>query len=174
MSVSGNVVGILAVIIFNLSYLMRARKNIIFFNALSRLLYVLQYILIGAFEGAVLDISAFVVSILCSNRHKGFVKNHLGLTILLSDIFLIGAGLLFYKNVFTLIAIMGVLFETTALWINHERTIRIVSLFGAPCWLAYNAINGAVGSSIGNVITIITILIAIINYDILKKTKKVE
>ena len=50
-----------------------------------------------------------------------------------------------------------------------ERAIRIVSLFAAPFWLVYNALALAYGSAIGNAITIVSITVAIIRYDILKK-----
>ena len=40
------IVGILAVIIFTLSYLQKKRKNIIIFNATSRVLYIVQYIML--------------------------------------------------------------------------------------------------------------------------------
>ena len=68
--------------------------------------------------------------------------------------------------------IFGVLFETLALWLKKERNIRVVSLLGAPFWLVYNRLNGAYGSAIGNVITLVSISVAIVRYDILKKEKK--
>ena len=77
----------------------------------------------------------------------------------------------FYKNIFSLIAIAGVLFETGGLWLKHERHIRIVSFFGAPCWLAYNLVSSAYGSAIGNIMTMLSILIAIVRYDILHRSK---
>ena len=49
------VVGIAAVIIYLLGYQQKTRKKIIIFNATSRALYILQYILLGAFEGAAID-----------------------------------------------------------------------------------------------------------------------
>ena len=64
MKILANVIGILAVIMFVVSYQLKSRRSIIFFNAGSRILYIAQYILLGAFEGALLDMIAFLISLI--------------------------------------------------------------------------------------------------------------
>lgn len=161
-----NIIGICAVIMFVLSYQLKSRRGIIFFNAGSRVLYVVQYLLLGAFEGAALDIVALLVSIMAQRRGKGFIKKHLKISIIGANLFIIGVGLLLYQNVFSLLPILGVIFETGALWMTNEKHIRFMSFFGAPCWLVYNIVTFAYGSAIGNIITMVSIIIAILRYDI--------
>lgn len=163
------ILGLLAVVLFVFSYQLKKRSSIIVFNAASRVLYVVQYLLLGALEGALLDVIAFFVSVLCCGRDKGFVKKHFALTVILANVAIIGIGMLTYKNIFSLLPILGVVFETLALWLKQERNIRIVSLLGAPFWLTYNVLNQAYGSAIGNVIVLVSISTAIIRYDICKK-----
>ena len=167
-----NAIGLGAVVLFVLSYLLKTRRNIIIFNAASRILYVAQYLLLGAFEGALLDITAFVITILSAKLGGRFVKNHFALTVLLANVLIVAVGMTTYKNVVSILPIAGVIFETSALWLKKEKNIRIVSIFGAPFWLAYNLLNYAYGSAIGNVFTIVSILVAIISYDVLKKEDK--
>jgi hypothetical protein len=50
--------GLFAVGFFLLSYLQKKRTNIVILNFTSRVLYVAQYLILGAFEGAVLDVLA--------------------------------------------------------------------------------------------------------------------
>ena len=126
------------------------------------MLYVAQYILLGAFEGALLDITAFVVSLLCCGREKTFVKKHFALTVILANVAIIAVGLLSYRDLSSLLPIFGVIFETLALWLTKERHILIVSLLGAPFWLVYNLLNAAYGSAIGNVITLVSISVALL------------
>lgn len=164
-----NILGILAVGMFVFSYQLKTRKMLIFFNAGSRILYVLQYILLGAWDGAVMDSVAFLVSIVAERRKQGWVARHTKLTITFANLAIIVAGLLFYKNPLTLLAIAGVLFETGALWLTKEKSIRILSFFGAPCWLIYNLFVGAYGGAAGNVLTVVSIGLAIIRNDIKKK-----
>ena len=169
MLILGNVVGTIAVILFVMSYQLKNRRSIIVCNAASRVFYVIQYLMLGAFEGALLDVTAFLVSMLCYLRNTKFIKKHLMLTIILSDIGIIGIGMLTYRNVFSLLPILGVIFETLALWMKNERNIRIVSFVAAPFWLVYNLLSLAYGSAAGNVITIVSLIVAMIRYDILGK-----
>lgn len=171
MILAANIIGIAAVVMFVLSYQFKTRRSIIFFNAASRVFYVLQYILLGAFEGAIMDIAALLVSLFAQHRDKGWIKKHAAAAVVLSGVFVIVTGLLFYENIFSLLPIFGVLFETGALWLKKERSIRFVSFFGAPFWLAYNLVSAAYGSAAGNIITMVSIGIAIIRYDILRRAK---
>ena len=175
MDILANILGISAVVLFVLSYQIKSRRTLIAVNASSRILYVTQYLLLGAFEGALLDIIAFFISLLCHNRDSKLIKRYFALVLIGSNAIIIGAGLLTYRNLFSLLPIFGVIFEILALWFRHERNIRIFSLAGAPFWLAYNLYSNAYGSAIGNVITLVSISVAIFRYDILKKksdTKK--
>ncbi len=172
MELIANIIGISAVVMFVLSYQLKTRKGIILFNAGSRVLYVLQYLLLGAFEGAVLDIVALAVSVLAQNKDRPVLSKHPRLTVVGANLFIVLSGLLLYKNIFSLLPIAGVLFETGALWLNKEKEIRILSFFGAPFWLAYNLIYIAYGSAIGNVMTMVSIGIAIVRYDILKNKEE--
>ena len=163
-----NIFGIAAVILFILSYQIKKRTPLILVNASSRVFYVLQYVLLGALEGAVLDIIALVVSVATQRVSGDFLKKHRWIPVALSCMIIIAAGLVVYEDIFSLLPIAGVLFETGALWLKKEKHIRLVSLLGAPCWLAYNLVKGAYGSGIGNVLTIVSIGLAMIRYDILK------
>lgn len=169
MNLLATVVGMLAVALFVFSYQLKSRRNIILCNTISRVLYVAQYCLLGAFEGALLDGTAFFISLLCYDRDMPFIKKHVLLFILLSNVVIIGIGMVSYKDIFSLLPILGVIFEILALWLKKERNIRIISLLAAPFWLAYNLLYGAYGSAVGNVITIISLLVALFRYDILGK-----
>lgn len=172
MMLAGNIVGITAVVLYVLSYQMKNRQGIILCNAASRVLYVVQYMLLGAFEGALLDVVAFFVSLLCCLRYSKFIKRHIVLTVIFTNIGIIGIGMLTYKNIFSLLPIFGVLFETLAFWLKKERNIRFVSLIGAPLWLAYNLMNMAYGSAVGNLIAMVSITVAIVRYDILGQKRR--
>ena len=62
------IIGFLAVASFLLSYQLKKRKDIILCNVLSRCLYILQYILLGAFEGAVLDVLGAISSVIAAKK----------------------------------------------------------------------------------------------------------
>lgn len=168
----GNVVGVAAVVLFVFSYQLKKRKHIIICNSASRVLFVIQYCMLGAYTGAIMDVVAFFISLLCCARDKEFIKKHFWLVLLLCNLLIVGAGMSTYKDLTSLLPIFGVIFETLGLWMRKERIVRIVSLLGAPFWLWYNLLAHAYGSAVGNVITLVSLAIAIFRYDILGKQDK--
>ena len=166
------IVGIAAVCLYLLGYLQKKRSNIIILNLSSRILYIVQYILLGAFEGATLDICGSASSVLAQNKNKGIIKKHLLPFFIGINTLIIVIGLSLYVNVFSLFPIVGVLFHTSAFWMDNEKWIRRVSLAGCPFWLIYNFASGAYGSCIGDVLSMVSIGIAMIRYDVLPKKEK--
>lgn len=160
------IVGILAVILYFLGYLQKKRSSIIIVNATSRLLYIIQYILLGAIEGAALDIAGIISSLLAQKKDKSFIKKHLKIVVILVNIFIVAMGLFLYVDGFSVLPIIGVLLHTGAFWIDDEKIIRRISFLGSPFWLVYNFVSEAYGSCIGDILSMISIGISMIRYDI--------
>ncbi len=166
------IVGIVAVATFILSYQLKKRKSIILVNGISSVLYVLQYAMLGAFEGATLDILSTISTFAAHNKDKGFISKHTKLVIVLINLLMLISGLALYKNIYSLCPVFGAILQTSAFWISDERKIRIVSFLGAPFWLVYNLVSMAYGSAIGSMLSIISIGTAILRYDILPNRNK--
>jgi hypothetical protein len=161
------ILGILAVITFLLSYQQKKRANIIFLNTVSRCLYILQYILLGAFSGAILDILGAVSSVVAGKKHTKFIQTHTKATLASINGCMILAGgaiALLNKSWLDLFPLAGVLLHTSAFWITNEKVIRRVSLLGSPFWFVYNLSTCAYGSAIGDILTICSIIIAMVRY----------
>ncbi len=166
MHILAQIVGIFAVATFLLSYQLKTRRNIIVVNLTSRVLYILQYIFLGAFEGAVLDFMGFVLSFFARHKEKEFTRRHFKIIMSVIILFLVLTGIYLYESVFSIFAILGVTLEVIGLWLTKEKNIRILSLFAAPFWLVYNLSCQAYGSCIGNVLAIISIGIAMLRLDL--------
>lgn len=164
------IVGVIAVTLYFLGYLQKKRQNIILFNVTSRILYILQYILLGAFSGAALDVAGAVSSILAERKNKiSLIKKHTKLFVIIMDIIIVIVGLFLYKSIFDVLPIIGVLLHTTAFWIDDEKAIRRVSFLGSPFWLVYNFVSGAYPSCIGDILSMVSIAIAMVRYGDFKK-----
>lgn len=174
MEIVALILGLLAVALFLLCYQFKKRIHIVLCNIASRVFYILQYIFLFAFEGAAMDIAAILSSVFAARKNKGFVAKHKKLIFICLKIIIVVVGLLLYKNIFSLFSIIGVLFETVALWLDNEKHIRILSLLGAPFWLIYNVVCGAFGSAIGNALSIISIITAMFRHDIKFKKKEIN
>ena len=165
MQTAALIVGLAAVFFFLLSYQFPKRRAIIACNVVSRVLYILQYLLLFAFEGAAMDISAIPSSFLAARKHTPFVQKHKVAIIAAVNAFVIGIGILVWRDWLSWVPVVGVLFETNALWMTREKHIRWLSLVAAPFWLFYNLRCGAYGAAIGNVLVIGSIVMALIRYD---------
>lgn len=166
------IVGVVAVTVFLLSFQQKTRMRIIAFNATSRALYILQYVLLGAFSGAVLDVLGIAASLLAGLKNHPRMKKYLKLLIPLLYAAFILAGVLTYTRFLDIFALVGVMLHTGAFFLDDERLIRILSLVGSPFWLVYNITSLAIGSAIGDLLSICSIAIAIFRYDIIPARKR--
>ena len=170
-------VGIVAVAFYLLSYQQKTRGKIIAFNLTSRILYILQYILLGALAGAVLDILGAISSVLAKKKDSKFIKTYFWFVFIFVDLSIVAAGvvtMILTDDYFGVFSIIGVLLHTSAFWMNDEKKIRIVSFAGSPFWFVYNFASKAYGSAIGDLLTTGSILIAIFRYDIIPAIKKMK
>ena len=161
------IIGLLAVAAFLLSYQQRKRSNIILLNVISRILYILQYILLGAYAGAILDVLGAVSAALAGQKHRPFIKKNQKLLFAGVNVLIIAAGLwlaVARKSFLDVLPIIGVLLHTNAFWISSERIIRRISLAGSPFWLVYNLASRAYGSAVGDLLSMGSIVIAMIKY----------
>lgn len=167
-----HLLGVLAVVSFLWCFQLKTRRNIILINITSRLLYILQYLLLGALEGAVLDFMGLLLSFFAQKKESKFITGHFKVIMSVIIFCLILMGVFLYKDVFSIFAILGVSFEVLALWLTKEKNIRLLSLAAAPCWLIYNFASGAYSSVVGNVLVIVSIGIALVRLDFKKSNKE--
>lgn len=74
---------------------------------------------------------------------------------------------LFSVNLFLLGAVTGAM--TLAFAGNDAKIIRLSGFISSPCWLVYNIFNNAIGGMICEIITLISIISALIRIDIPEK-----
>ncbi len=172
MQTAAFITGLCAVIFCLLCYQFRNRKAIVTCNVISRVLYVLQYLLLFAFEGAAMDLSAIPASMIAARKHTPFVTKYKIQLWLAGNAVVVIIGALFWKNIFSLLPIIGALLEITGLWMTKEKYIRLVTLTSIPFWMSYNVLCGAYGSAIGNVLMVVSILTALYRHDRLKIKKE--
>lgn len=162
------VFGILAVIFFGLSFQCRKRKDIVLVNLVSRIFYILQYILLGAFEGAVFDLIGAFAALPAKAKDTPFIRKWR--IYILVAIFALAsiAGVLTYRSVWSILPFAGVCLEIAALWLDRETQIRVVSLLAQPFWLSYNLYSAAYGSAAGNVFATVSIVLALVRFALRK------
>ena len=161
------IIGFGAVGLYLLSYQLKKRSHIVWATCISNALYVLQYVLLGAFSGAVMDFMSTVSSFLAAKKNDVPFKKHARWVAWLNMIMIAVVGLISavaQREWIELLPIAGALFQTGGLWCDDEQTIRKFGLCSAPFWLIYNFISQAYGAALGSVIAIVSITVAMIRY----------
>ncbi len=167
MVIASQIIGFAAVGLYLLSYQLKSRKQIVWVTCVSNALYVLQYILLGAFSGAVMDIMSTVSSFFAAKKNEVPFRRHARLLVWSNMIIIAAVGLIsafIQREWLELLPIAGALFQTGGLWCDNEQTIRKFGLCSAPFWLVYNYISHAYGPTIGSLIAIISIIVSIVRY----------
>lgn len=161
------IIGLCAVALYLLSYQLKKRGQIVWVTCISNALYVTQYILLGAFSGAVMDFMSTVSSFFAAKKNDmPFVRHKRPLAVV-NIIAITAVGLLsafIQRDAVQLLAVMGALLQTGGLWCENEQTIRKFGLLSAPFWLCYNYISQAYGAALGSVIAIASVVISLLRY----------
>ena len=161
------IIGLAAVGLYLLSYQLKNRKQIVWTTFFSNVLYVLQYILLGAFSGAVMDALCTVGSFFAGKKHspklRPYIKQIAAINLLV--ISAIGVAVAVAQHsLIELLPVAGTLFQMGGLWCENEQTIRKLGLCSAPFWLIYNYITQAYGAALGSVFVIVSAATALIRY----------
>lgn len=168
MVIAAQVLGFAAVGLYLLSYQLKKRVQIVWTTFFSNLFYVAQYVLLGAFSGAIMDLLSTVASFFAAKKSSPVIKKWAKWFIIASVLVIVGAGLaiaLLRHSWIELIPIGGAVFQTVGLWCDKEQTIRKLGLCSAPCWLAYNLLARAYGAALGSFLAIVSILVSLVRYN---------
>lgn len=161
------VIGLTAVGLYLLSFQFKKRRQIVWCTCLSNALYVLQYLLLGAFSGAVMDFLSTVSSFFAGKKNASWFIRHMKLIAIVNFGMIAAAGVVLaviQGDAVELIPVAGALLQTGGLWFDDEQTIRKFGLASAPFWLVYNLISQAYGAALGSVLAICSSIIAMVRY----------
>ena len=164
-------IGFLSLAFSLISFQMRTRGKILFFQMLASLSCAISLIMLGGVAGGVLDIVAFSRTVVFSLSDRfAWAKSKLWLPFYFVMIITIGILTWEKGGIVTLFAILGTLLSTLALYMKNERNLRIISLFVGPCWIAYNLIYASCFGMLNEIIAITSIIIALIRTRNQKRT----
>ncbi len=161
-------VGWLALICSAISFQQKKRLGILLWQATATLISSIYLFLLGAYEGACLDLLSFAGKMVFSKGGTVF-----GISLSVWRIVFLGAmlvaGILTWADIFSLLAILASCLSLLALSMKSPTKIRLISLFVGPCWIVYNWVYHAYPSILMECIALTSIMIAIVRYDIKKK-----
>lgn len=165
--ITAQIIGFAAVGLYLLSYQLKKRTQIIWVTFISNCLYVLQYVLLGAFSGATMDALTSVAAFFAAKKNEPCFQKHAKWVATLSVLVLTAAGLtiaLLQQKWLELLPIGGAVLQTVGLWCNNEQTLRKFGLACTPFWLVYNFISQAYGAALGSLLVTFSIVVSLVRY----------
>ena len=146
------------------------RRNILLVQIISALLFILHYVLLGQYTGAALNFIGFCRSIVFINNGKKWAQSKVWLYIFIALCCI--AGAVTWSGPFSILPPVAMILSTVANWMKSETKIRLITFPSSPCWLVYNITAHSAAGVITECVTMTSLLISIVRYDILHKGAK--
>ncbi|NCB52703.1 MAG: YgjV family protein [Clostridia bacterium] len=161
--------GLVGLLFGILAFQNNKHKNIVLLKLLNEFFFAVQYILLGAYTGAVMNLISCVRNyIYCKSVEAG--KPTIKWVVLFSVI-IAAAGIMTWSSALSLVPILAKLLTTVAYGMKDTKKVRFLTLPSSLCWLFYNALYHSAGGVINEVFTTASILIAVVRFDILSRKK---
>ena len=170
-------IGIVAMGLSIFSYQQKTSKGVIFCQGMAGVLFSVSFFMLGATVGAILNAIAAFRGIVFMYKEK-FRAGHIGWLVGFVAAFVAAYVLTFtvFGKEFTavnalveILPVVGMTASTIGFRKDNAKDIRKYSLICSPCWLVYNTVSLAAGAIICEVLSLVSIIIAIFRYDVKRK-----
>lgn len=162
METVGQIIGVIAVGLFFLSYQIFDKKKLLLTQTLATAMLCLQYVLIGAYSGFGLNIVCIIRNILYYHRDKKILSG-LWLPIVLAFVMAF-VSLFSWDGYHSLFIIFGLIINTVCMGVFNSQNLRKSILITCPLILIYNLFEGSFGGAVNETISLISAVIGIIRY----------
>ena len=166
MQISIRVLGIIGLILCIIPFQFEKHKHIVLCKMVSEISFAFQYILMGAYTGALGDL----VSGLRNFLFYKFVeaKRSTVPLIIAFSILVVVIGAMSWNGAISLLPVVAKVLTTISYGMKNERLLRIITLPSCIFWILYNVTVGGWEAMIGDFLSLCSILIAIYKFDIKK------
>lgn len=177
LSLTAQVVGLFAMAFNILSYQQRTQKRAIAFQLGGSILFAVNYLMLGAVVGGILNAVGIVRALVFLNREKlkathpawlmGFAAVYLLSYVLTFTVF--GKDPTTFNLIVEFLPVIGMTATTISFRLSDAKAIRRFGLISSPSWLVYNIVSFSVGAIICEVLSLGSIFLGMFRLD--RKTK---
>ena len=170
-------IGIFAMAFNLLSYQQKTRKGAIIFQLFGTTLFTINFLMLGAMVGGLLNLVGAIRAIIFINKEKlradhiawqiGFIAVYFASYILTFTAF--GKEATAFNLIIEFLPLIGMIATTISYRFSDAKSIRKFGLISSPAWLVYNIANMSVGAILCEVLSLGSIIIGIVRLDRKKK-----
>lgn len=157
--------GIVGLLFWVASIQWKEKNKILTSQIIASIFYAIQYFLIGAMTAGYINLISIVRAYIYNKQKE---KNTV-VSLITFIIIILFIGLVTCEDLLSCIPIVAGLIYTYITWQKNTRIIRMGFLIAAIILLYYNCTVGAYVSGIGNIFEIISSIVSIYRFDIVKK-----
>lgn len=155
-------IGLIAIACSLLSFQAKKRSGIMALQMSASMLFCIKLFLLGAWTGACLDLISFFRTLVFANNQKKWASSPLWL--LFFATVMVVTGIFTWQSALSILAILGALLSTLALWMKKEKHIRLISLLVGSCWIVYYIPFKDFTGIASEAIAMLSILIALLRF----------
>jgi len=173
MEIFAQAVGIFAMAFNILSYQRKTRMGVISFQLCGSILFAVNFYLLGATVGALMNVLSAVRAMVFLNKERlradhpawlaGFVAAFLTSYVLTFTVF--GKEATAWNLIVEFLPLIGMTATTISFRFTDARAIRRFGLISSPSWLVYNLVTGSIGAICCEVLSLGSILLGIWRMD---------
>lgn len=172
--------GILGMILNVFSYQQRTQRGVIGFQLLGSVFFSINYFMLGATVGAILNVVAIVRAIVYMEKKRFrsdrlwwvFAFTALYLTTYVLTFTVLGKEPTFGNLLIESLPVIGMVITTVSFRYTEAKTVRRFGIFNSPMWLTYNIASRSIGAICCEVMNLISIVVGMIRFDIKRKSEK--
>lgn len=163
-------IGIIALLFAIFSFQKNKRANILVYMLLSLVLWVVHYIMLGAWTGALMNfIEAGMVFVAYKKETDVWAKQKFW-PYVFTLAFIIAGAFTFHTRV-DVLPVFAQICGTIAVWQIHPRAIRFTMLLPRPLWFIYNFVVGSYAGMAAEIFIFLSVVIGIVRFDILGRSR---
>lgn len=154
------------------AYQCKKHRNVMLFKTSNELLFAFQYFFLETYTGMAMNVISAARNLTFSYLVKK-EKNTLPFQIIFCIAFIV-SGIMTWKNYLSLIVILAKLLTTVVYGMKNTKYLRFATVPTSVFWLIYNFSCKATAGVISEILSLISLISAIIRIDIIGEKNKAD
>lgn len=156
---TAQIIGGIALLLTVYTWNRKSRSEILITQCISSVAYIIHYVLLGAFTGAIMNALVIGRNLTFDLKHKKDWAKHPGL--LLGFIFILClGGALSWQGPVSILGTLGTIVGTYGMWQNNPWKMRLYIFIACVIWVPYTIVVHSYSGLVSQLVAMIAILIA--------------
>ena len=174
------VFGIIGMICNILVFQQKTHKRVLVWQFFAALVFAVNYFLLGAIVGGVLNLVGAIRSVVFFFKEKTNANSIWWLIFFICafassyplSFLVFGTEPCLRSFIIEALPVLAMIIATVSLRLGSACAVRSLGLISSPMWLVYNCFSGSIGAIASEILNLISIIVGKIRFDIKKSDKR--